>query len=237
MSSGYIVVVGDELLNGEIEDQNGPWLIHALSERGVTVRGLSIVPDEPDVIADCIRRNLEKDYILVTGGIGPTHDDRTAEAVARALDRPQEIHPDVLEWLSANHGEEVDQNEAIRDMANLPRGAEAICHDDQPASAFRVENVFVFPGIPSYLKPLFKKWDSHFRGSEQHSRTLVFRAREVDIAPTLESMQAEFPDLQFGCYPRENGRLVVKIRGTRAEQLDRARDQLRESFEDVEKPV
>lgn len=237
MSSAYIVVVGDELLNGEIEDQNGPWLIHELSNRGVSVRGLSIVPDEPDVIADSIRRNLDSDHVLVTGGIGPTHDDRTAEAVSRALDRPLEIHPEVMGWLNANHGEEVETNDAIREMANLPEGAEAICLDDQPASAFRVENVFVFPGIPTFLKSLFLKWDSHFQGADQHTRTLVFQAREVDIAQTLETLQNEFPDLQFGCYPRENGRLIVKIRGTRVDQLDRARDQLRESFGDVEQPA
>lgn len=237
MSTAYIVVVGDELLNGEIQDQNGPWLIQELSTRGVTVRGMSILPDEPDLVADCIRRNLHLDHVLVTGGIGPTHDDRTREAVARALDRPREIHPEVMGWLNANHGDEVEQNDAIREMANLPEGSEAICLDDQPASAFRVENVFIFPGIPPFLKALFLKWDGHFHGADQHTRTLVFQAREVDIAGTLESLQNEFPELQFGCYPRENGRLIVKIRGTRAEKLDQARDQLRESFGDVEQPA
>ena len=230
MRSAVILIVGDEILHGEITDRNGPWLIDELSDAGVRVARCCIIPDEPDIISRYIQRAFDDghDYVLTTGGVGPTHDDRTLEAVARALDRPLEDNEELIDLLESEHG---PLSDAQRKMARLPRGCEFHHLEDTIGMAFEVEDVYVFPGFPELLKPLFFKLQNNFEGSEYFTETLETDGLESDIAPQLEELQTEYPELQFGSYPHVDGSITLKIRGRDANVVKNARDDLRDELE------
>lgn len=231
MSTAMILIVGDELLHGEIEDVNGPWLIRRLNRLGVDVRRMSVLPDDPEVIADEIRRHEDMTYLFVTGGLGPTHDDRTREGVARGTGRDLVDHPEAMQRLHERHGSDLD--EELRDIAHLPENAELIRLDEGPGMAFRVDNVYVFPGIPGLLKPLFRRLEDQFDGAEKYTETMTIRARESDIAARLNELQDRFPALQFGSYPHEDGTLSLKLRGRDRSQFQEAYELMHRTFDEV----
>jgi len=223
MSTAAVFVIGDEILHGEIEDQNGPWLIRQLSDRGIDVRRLSVLPDEPDVIADELIRFEDCDYRLTTGGLGPTHDGRTLEAVGQALDRPLVTDDRLVDILEEEHG---TLNEAQRNMALRPEGGEFIHLEDSVGIGFQVEDIYVFPGFPELLQPLFFQLENEFEGEPLTTRTLETSGWESDIAGLLEDFQEDYSDLEFGSYPHTDGSITIKIRGRDPDQIDRAFDQL-----------
>lgn len=228
MKTATILIIGDELLHGEIQDENGPWLIKRLTELGVDVNQLHILPDETETIAEYLERSLHCDFVFTTGGIGPTHDDRTREAVAKALDRELIQNEDILSLLEDHHDSEL--TEAQKRLATLPEGSDIIHVQETAGIAFQAGNIFVFPGIPELLRPLFNQLASRFDGVQKISRSFTIRALESDIADQLSKLQNRYPDLQFGSYPHENGTLTLKIRGRKEEQV-------KEAFEDLRKTI
>lgn len=224
MSSAAIFVIGDEILHGEIEDENGPWLIQQLNDLGVHVERCSILPDEPDVIAEELLRFEHCDYRFTTGGLGPTHDDRTLEGVARALDRPLETDDDLIKLLRERHG---PLNEPQRKMALRPEGGEFVHVEDSLGLGFKVEDVYVFPGFPELLRPLYCRFENELEGVPLTTETIETDGLESDIAELLESFQGEYPDLQFGSYPHTDGSITLKIRGSDPETVTEARDLIR----------
>lgn len=229
MRSAVILIIGDEILHGEISDRNGPWLIDEFNEAGIKVGRCCILPDDPDVISRYIRRAFKDghDYVVTTGGIGPTHDDRTLEAVGQALDRPLEEDTGLIDLLESKHG---TLSESQRKMARLPRGCEYHHLEDSIGMAFEVEDVYVFPGFPELLKPLFFKLRDNFEGTDHFTRTLETDGLESDIAPQLGEFQDRFPELQFGSYPHTDGSITLKIRGQDADRVETAREELRDEL-------
>jgi molybdenum cofactor synthesis domain-containing protein len=219
MSSTAILIIGDEILHGEIKDQNGPWLIEQFKQRGITLKRCSILPDDPAVIAEEIQRLSGCDYIVTTGGIGPTHDDRTIEAVADAFDRDLEFDESMLERLRDNHG---TLDDAQKKMALRPEGGTFYNLDDSIGMAIQVENVYVFPGFPELLKPLFFMIEDEFDGEPLSTETIETDGLESDIAALLEDFQNRFPDLQFGSYPHTDGTITLKIRGRNSNTVTEA---------------
>ncbi|MBA3585087.1 MAG: competence/damage-inducible protein A, partial [Gemmatimonadetes bacterium] len=153
--SAALLVVGDEILSGEVEDQNTPFLTRRLWELGILVTRIVVVGDRREAIAEELARlAAAHDFALVTGGMGPTHDDVTRQAVADALGLPLEPHAEARELLSADYGERLTPSEAA--MAELPRGSRVMRGRQQLAFAFRAENVIVFPGVPVLLQDIFE---------------------------------------------------------------------------------
>ncbi|MFB6226903.1 MAG: competence/damage-inducible protein A [bacterium] len=230
MSSAVILVIGDEILHGEIEDQNGPWLISELNNHNVDVERCCILPDTTDIISRTINQAFDDgaDYILTTGGVGPTHDDRTLEAVGQALNSPLKYDENLIQVLEDNHG---DLTASQKKMARLPEGTEFHLLDNSIGMAFEVGDIYVFPGFPELLKPLFFKLQSNFEGDERFLETIQAEGLESDIAPELEELQEEFPELQFGSYPHTDGSITLKIRGRDPELIERARDELEKSLD------
>ncbi len=229
MSTAVVFIVGNELLRGEIEDVNGPWLIEQLNRRGIELRRVSLLPDDPDVIAGELRRHEDKTYRLLTGGLGPTHDDCTREGVARGTGRSLVDHPAMLERLRERHGD--DLGEGLLELARLPEGAELIRMDEGYGMAFRVEDVYVFPGIPDLMKRLFGRLEDEFDGTPRQARTLTVRARESDIASRLSALQKNYSGLEFGSYPHDDGTLSLRVRGQDPARLDEAYEVMRETFD------
>lgn len=206
-----ILVIGNEILSGKITDANSPHLCQELRTLGVDVRRLVVLPDDVEVIAEHVAAYASAfDYVLTTGGVGPTHDDVTVEAVARGLDRGLVIQPDLYALLQENW---VDRPAAVRDkMASVPAGTRLLMKPSLPIPVLQVCNVYVFPGIPKLFRRLFEDVKERFRESPFHGRNIFVRARESAIAHHLDAVTAAFPDLMLGSYPEvDNPAYQIKL--------------------------
>ena len=222
--SAALLVVGDEILSGEVEDQNTPFLTRRLWELGILVERVVIVGDRRELIVEEIRRMVPAhDFVLVTGGMGPTHDDVTRQAVADALELPLEPHGEARELLSADYGDRLTPSEAA--MAELPRGARVMRGRQQLAFAFRVQSVIVFPGVPVLLQDIFEMAAELLLSSPFYKETLWVRGKEGDFSEPLAEIQRAHPDVGIGSYPvfldgRYRCKLVLRSRDSAA--LERA---------------
>ncbi len=165
----------------------------------MTVARISFLPDGP-VIADEVRAHAPRHtYVFVTGGIGPTHDDRTRAAVAQALGRRLTVHPDAEAFLRRAYGETL--TEADAEMAELPEGSELLLGSQGRAYGFRVENVHVFPGVPFLLRDIFDPLLERIRAVPYLTRELWTESKEGLFSRQLQSVQARFPGVRIGSYP------------------------------------
>lgn len=237
--SAALLVVGDEILSGEVEDQNTPFLTRRLWELGILVERVVIVGDRREVIAEELRRMVPThDFVLVTGGMGPTHDDVTRQAVAEALDLPLEAHGEARELLSADYGERLTPSEAA--MAELPRGSRVMRGRQQLAFAFRVQSVIVFPGVPVLLQDIFEMAADLLLSSPFYKETLWLRGKEGDFSEPLGEIQSAHPDVGIGSYPvfvdgRYRCKLVLRSRD--AEALRRATDDIQRRLQIDSPPI
>ncbi len=197
-----VIVIGNEILSGRTVDANLPFLARELASLGIALREARIVPDEVAVIAEAVNAcRTRYDYVFTTGGIGPTHDDVTAAAVARAFARPLVRHPEAERRLRAWYGEE-RINEARLKMADMPEGAALIDNPISTAPGFRIENVYVLAGIPGVARAMFEGLRGGLRGGPAiTSRTLTVHAPEGEVAEALAALQRAFPDVEIGSYP------------------------------------
>ncbi len=218
-----LVIVGDEVLSGKVVEQNAAFLIKRLRELGARVREVCFVEDEIEAIAEAIARNRARaDRVIVTGGIGPTHDDVTIQAAARALG--VEVHEDEallsqiaeLGKAGTRRGSasvaELSQGE--RRLARVPRGA---CLEwgraGVPWPVTRVENLWFFPGVPPLLQALFEGVVHHFSGSPPiFSEVLELDTDEATICEALDAIVAAHDQVAIGSYPRrEAGAWQLKL--------------------------
>ena len=223
-----ILVIGNEILSGKIVDANSPYLCRELRTLGVDVRRLAVLPDDVAVIADHVAAYAAGfDYVLTTGGVGPTHDDVTVEAVARGLARELVIQPDLHALLQESWAE---RPAAVRDkMASVPAGTQLLMEPSLPIPVLQVGNVYVFPGIPKLFRRLFDDLKERFRESPYHARTVYVRARESAIAHHLDAVTAAFPDLLLGSYPEVDNpayRIKLTLESKDAAYLARAHEHL-----------
>jgi nicotinamide-nucleotide amidase len=195
-----IVTVGSELVSGDVENTNASWLARRLEQLGVVVTLLVAVPDEIDTIVELVRREVARvDVLIVTGGLGGTPDDVTREAIAAAFALPQEEHADVAERLRARF---TRAPEYAARWALLPAGARPLEIPRGGAPGFVIENVYVFPGLPGEMQPMFESIEDELR--REHpiaSWRRTFRTRESDITPLLVEAGRRYPEVRVGSYP------------------------------------
>jgi molybdenum cofactor synthesis domain-containing protein len=197
-----VVIIGNEILSGRTQDANLPWLAARLGGIGIPVREARVVPDEEAEIAravnDCRARH---DHVFTTGGIGPTHDDITAAAVAKALGLPFGRNAEAERRLIAYYPPE-RLNEARLKMADMPEGAELIDNPSSAAPGFRALNVFVLPGVPRIMQAMVDGLVPKLKGGPPVlSRTIVAFWPEGEIAAPLAEIQARHPAVEIGSYP------------------------------------
>lgn len=198
--SAALVVIGDEILSGEVEDQNSPFLTRRLWELGIKVERIVVLPDRRELLAEEIAELAgDHDYVLVTGGMGPTHDDVTRQAIADALERPLETHPGARDLLDDDYGEALTPAEA--EMARLPRGSRVVRGRQRLAFAFRVENVFAFPGVPVLLEDIFEVAAEDLLASPFYKGTLWVHGKEGEFSEALAEIQLAHPAVGIGSYP------------------------------------
>jgi molybdenum cofactor synthesis domain-containing protein len=211
MNTARIVIIGNEVLSGDVQDENIHFLASALTRRGWRVQSILVVPDHDDAIIEGIRGGLVNGgRVLVTGGIGPTHDDRTRGAVALSLGLPLLSHPEAVDRLRAGYGAGITPAELS--MALLPRGARLIPGRRTGVFGFVVDNVYVFPGVPNLLRDIFTTVECDFIGTPDHRVEIVTSRKEGDFAVELASLQESCPEVEIGSYPvHVEGRWVVRL--------------------------
>lgn len=215
-----IVTVGDELLAGETVDTNGAWLAAQLTDRGCTVTRVTTVPDQVDVVAAVVNEHRAAyDAVVVTGGLGPTHDDRTMEAVAAAVGRELEHHPEAAAWLTSEGGYSADELDA--GTTHLPAGARMLPNEAGVAPGAVIESIYVLPGVPAEMKAMFDRVAGEFSGAPTYTELIVVDEPESALLDRLEAVQQRF-DVDVGSYPGEHVR--VKFRGGDKEVVTTAAD-------------
>jgi molybdenum cofactor synthesis domain-containing protein len=195
------VIIGNEILSGKVEDANGPYLVRKLRELGIELRRIVVVPDEVDAIVDAVAALRSQVNLLVTsGGVGPTHDDVTVRAVAKALARPVVRDPAMEARVREHYGARLTP-EALR-LADCPQGGAFEPCPGLWLPVLTVENLALLPGVPDLFRAQLDTVAGRFRDCPFHLRVLFLSEPEVAIAATLDAVAARFPDVAIGSYPR-----------------------------------
>ena len=208
-----ILIIGNEILSGRTQDTNTSTLAVWLNTIGVKVNEVRVIPDVEKTIINTLNLlRKENDYVFTTGGIGPTHDDITAESVSKAFGVKYEIHKEAFKILEAYY-KPGEFNEGRQRMVWMPANAELILNPTSGAPGFSVENVFCLPGVPSIMKSMLGGLKNRIIGGEPIlSHTISLRTVESEIANSLTKVQDQNKDVEIGSYPFFHaGRLGVSI--------------------------
>ena len=226
-----VLIIGNEILSGRTQDENLGFLARGLNEAGIRLREARVIPDVAEVIVatvNDVRRRF--DYVFTTGGIGPTHDDITAQSLADAFGVPLVLHPDARRLLET-HYPPGQLNEARLRMAMVPEGAALLPNPISRAPGFQIGNVFVLPGVPRIMQGIFEQLRYRLAGGDKVlSRSLSCRLGEGTLASDLAALQARWPDVEIGSYPyfrRGDFGVTLVLRGTERARLVAATDELR----------
>jgi FAD synthetase len=197
-----VVVIGNEILSGKTVDSNSSFLARELRQLGVTLKRITVIPDEIEIIAETVRDFHQKfDIVFTSGGVGPTHDDITIEGVARALGRQVIVHP-LLESKIREYLKDRAVNAAHLKMAEVPDGAELLMDDRLRFPTIKVENIYVLPGIPEILQQKFLALKERFSVDPYYLKIIYTNELESTIAIHLNDTLRVYPDLLLGSYPK-----------------------------------
>ena len=208
-----IIIIGNEILSGRTQDINTSAIALWLNSIGVKVQEVRLIPDMQEIIINTVNL-LRKDneYVFTTGGIGPTHDDITAESISKAFSLNYEIHKEAYKILKAYY-KPGEFNEGRQKMVWMPKDAKLILNPTSGAPGFSVDNVFCLPGVPSILKSMLGGLKNEIVGGEPIlSHTISLRTVESKIANSLTAVQNNNKDVEIGSYPFfQSGKLGVSI--------------------------
>ncbi|MEM6659610.1 MAG: molybdopterin-binding protein [Pseudomonadota bacterium] len=232
-----MLVIGDEILSGRTRDANMHYLAQELTKHGIDLKEVRIVADDAPAIEAAVRALSDRfDHVFTSGGIGPTHDDITADCIARAFDTHIDVRDDARALLQAHYDKSgLDLNAARLRMARIPDGARLIENPVSTAPGFTLANVHVMAGVPSVFQAMVASVLPTLTGGRPLlSQTLRVNRGEGDIAATLSSLADAFRDLSIGCYPFQMNGVFganVVVRGTDGAQIDAAMTRLAKELE------
>jgi len=227
-----MIVIGDEILSGRTKDRNIGHLADVMTAIGIDLKEVRIVPDEEDEIVAAVNAiRARYTYVFTTGGIGPTHDDITADSISKAFGVPCEYDAKAYAMLEANYAKRgMEFTEARKRMARMPRGAEHIDNPVSTAPGFHIGNVYVMAGVPAVFQAMLDNVVPTLKtGTKLLSATIECPFGEGVIGGPLAEIQKRHPDTIIGSYPKFQGgsfwtELVVRARSQQA--LDSARDEV-----------
>ena len=208
-----ILIIGNEILSGRTQDTNTSTIAVWLNTIGVKVGEVRVIPDVEKTIVDTLTLlKSSYDYVFTTGGIGPTHDDITAQSVSKTFGIKYEIHKEAFKILEAYY-KPGEFNEGRQKMVWMPENAELILNPTSGAPGFSVKNVFCLPGVPSILKSMLGSLKNKIVGGQPIlSHTISLRTVESEIANSLTKVQHQNKDVEIGSYPFFHaGKLGVSI--------------------------
>jgi len=227
-----ILIIGNEILSGRTQDTNTSTIATWLNSIGVKVEEVRVIPDIEKTIVDTL--NLLRttyNYVFTTGGIGPTHDDITAESVSKTFGLKYELHEEAYRILEAYY-KKGEFNEGRQKMVWMPEKANLILNPTSGAPGFSVENVFCLPGVPSILKSMLGGLKNKIVGGEPIlSQTISLKTVESEIADSLTKVQNQNKDVEIGSYPFfQAGKLGVSIviRSVDQSKIDNCKSQILE---------
>ncbi|MGX1100023.1 competence/damage-inducible protein A [Amorphus sp. MBR-141] len=218
-----IVVIGDEILSGRTKDTNAGFIAEYLTEIGIEAREVRIVPDVTSMIVEAVDTlRARYTYVFTTGGIGPTHDDITADAIATAFGVGIEIDPRAVELMRQRYPD-LEMTPARLRMARIPHGAELIENPVSGAPGFQLGNVFVMAGVPKIMQGMLERTGPRLRtGQRILSETVEALMPEGRIAEPLSEIARAFADVSIGSYPHFDGkqyRTQVVVRSRDPERI------------------
>ncbi len=226
------LVIGNEILSGKIQEGNALYLARELRALGVELRRIVVVPDEIDTIVEALDAlRTTHDVVFTSGGVGPTHDDLTIEAVAKTFGRRVVREPSIAELIAQHYGDRCTDGH-LR-MADVPEGAELVTTDRIRWPTVAVENVYVLPGIPEIFRLKFEVVKERFRSEPFQLREIWTTLDEGDLKPLLDSVVAAHPAVQIGSYPRiadPEYRVKLTFDGKDARAVGRAADAMAEKI-------
>ncbi|WP_137287565.1 competence/damage-inducible protein A [Halorussus salinisoli] len=222
-----LVTVGDELLAGDTVNTNAAWLGERLADRGASVERVVVVPDRVADIARVINElRAEYDAVLVTGGLGPTHDDLTMEAVAAAVGVPVEEHDEAVAWITDHT--DYEHADLVDGTTHLPKGSRMLPNPAGVAPGCVIEGIYVLPGVPDEMEAMFESVADEFSGEYRHVRTVEADEPESALVERMAELRDRF-DVTIGSYPGDHVR--IKLQSTDEDELERAAAWLRERVE------
>ena len=215
-----MLVIGDEILSGQTKDKNIGFVADTMRDIGIDLEEVRIVGDREEVIIDALDALRNRyDFVFTSGGIGPTHDDITADCVAKAFGVPIGHDPRAVALLEAHWAKRgIEPNESRLRMARIPQGAELIANSVSVAPGFHIGNVFVMAGVPNIMQAMMDEVVKALpAGALIRSETVIVHRPEGDLAGAAARIQAEHPKVRIGSYPSHDGerfttRLVLRSR-------------------------
>lgn len=232
-----MLVIGDEILSGRTRDANMHYLAQELVKIGIDLKEVRIVSDDGPAIQSAVRALSEQyDTVITSGGIGPTHDDITADNIAAAFGASIDVRDDARALLEAHYSKQnVELNEARLRMARIPEGATLIDNPVSTAPGFTLGNVHVMAGVPAVFQAMVASvLPTLTGGAPLLSQSLRIMRGEGDIAGPLAALAADFPALSIGSYPFQRDGVFgaqVVIRGTDGAEVQTAMTRLAREFQ------
>ena len=232
-----ILVIGDEILSGRTKDKNIGYLAEYLTAVGIDVREVRVVPDIEEEIVPAVQvLSGRYTYLLTTGGIGPTHDDITADCIAKAAGVGIDLDPRAVAMLRERFPNPADLNEARLRMARIPFGAELIDNPISRAPGFMLNNIIVMAGVPSIMQAMFENVLPRLKtGAKLQSLSIDSGGRPEGVYATpLGQVQKQFPSVIIGSYPSFDGKRFqnqIVVRARDAEVLEQAAEAVRVMLE------
>ncbi len=222
-----MVVVGNEILSGKVHDTNSYFAARELRKIGVALRRIAVVPDELQLIADEVSNCARTfEFVITSGGVGPTHDDITMDAVARAFGRPIVVHPELERVIRLHFTERLATG---MKMAEVPEGAVLNAVGDLRFPTVQLENVYILPGIPQIFEAKLSALLGRFATDPYYIRTIYTSAGEGTIAEYLNACLQSYPALLLGSYPRIGNpeyRVKLTLESKDRDYVERAFDHL-----------
>jgi len=215
MPTAAIVIIGDEILSGKFVEENAAFLIGELRALGVDLKRITMIPDDPaDIAATVLDQSAKFDHVFTSGGVGPTHDDVTMEAIASAFGTTIVRQPELEQRVRAYWGAKL--SEPNLRLADVPQGAELVYGKDQvwPVVAYR--NVYILPGVPALFRRKFVDIRDRFRTEVVTIARVYIDADEGQIANDLDAVVAAHPAVKIGSYPRfseKDFKVLVTLEG------------------------
>ncbi|HLC21081.1 MAG TPA: competence/damage-inducible protein A, partial [Candidatus Methylomirabilis sp.] len=223
-----ILIIGNEILSGKVQDANSPYLCRELRALGVEIKRISVIPDDVDSIAEeAAAFSTAYDIVITTGGVGPTHDDVTIHGIAKGLGRRVISHPDLERVLQRLYGERA--NRVHLRMAQVPEGADLVGQPDLVFPVVIVKNIYIFPGVPEILKQKFEGIKERFRDTPFFLKRVFVTSGEGSIAEHLDAVMREYPGLLLGSYPELHNpeyKVALTLESKDPAYLDRALSRL-----------
>ena len=204
VSTAGIIIIGDEILSGRTKDTNINWIATELNNIGVRLIEARIISDDSETIIETVKNFTKKfTYVFSCGGIGPTHDDITTESVAKAFDQKLVKDPEAMRRLKLHYeGTNIEFNEARQKMAIIPTNSILIDNPVSAAPGFKIENLFVFAGVPKIMQGMFNTiLNDLIGGVKLKSKTVSSNIGEGLIAKDLERIEKKFKNVKIGSYP------------------------------------